>query len=103
MLCKVVEFVCHIYGIIAIPVNETRCKMFAVANKPKLLPLTENALKYHVMRAHYQTMVWKQATLKTMVLPNPEDFGWQVENNQLTPILMSFLPIPKYCQEIISY
>ena len=76
--------------------------MFAVANKPELLPPTENALKYDVMRAHYPTIVWKQACLKTMILPNAEDFGWKLENNHLTPILMSLLPIPKCCQEIIS-
>ena len=69
---------------------------------PEKLPPTSNAYKYHLMRVHHQSMIWRQANIPIQVLSKPEDMGWKIIEDRLEPVFMSLDPIPQSCIDIIS-
>ena len=101
--CKAAEqFVCRIYNQAVNTTDEARYAMFAKVNSPDLLPPTSDAVKYHLQRCHYQTMVWKSACVPNLQLPEPEEIGWKIEQDELVPILMTKQPIPESCIAMIK-
>ena len=84
-------------------VYKARVVPISKVGKPEALPPTSNALSLHTLRAHYQTLVWKQAHRLEPLLRNPVTMGWnKTDDNKLRPVLMTQDPIPKACVEIIS-
>ena len=51
------------------------------------LPPTQDTLSLHLMRAHYQTKVWKQSLVTHPQLPSPTSYGWQMKDGMLVPQL----------------
>lgn len=96
------RFVCRIYKTNVSSVDMARFLLFAKAGTPDKLPPTSDALKYHIMRAHYQAMVWRQAHCPRQILPKPEESGWKLKDDKLVPVLMTLDPIPKACVEMLS-
>ena len=82
-------------------VNQIRQMMFLTTEKEELMPPTQDALQQHLMRVHYQSMVWKQANIPIPVLPNPEDMGWTKHNGELKPVFMTIDSIPESCTNIV--
>ena len=96
-------FVCRIYGVHKTDsVDAARHILFARSSKTEALPPTSDALRFHLMRVHYQAMVWRNAHCGVPELPAPEEMGWRHSESGLRPILMSLSSIPKSCQEMIS-
>ena len=58
------------------------------------LPPTKSALKFKVFRSHYICMVFKRAHLSYQKLLNPENYGWELNNGFLDPIMTDNLPAP---------
>ena len=52
-------FVCHVFNVSdhAHTRNEAIFMLFSLVKKPEALPPMSDALKLHIMRAHYQSMV----------------------------------------------
>ena len=61
------RFVCKIYKTEADSTDMARFIMFAKVGTPDKLPPTSNALKYHLMRVHYQAMIYGAK----LILPTP--------------------------------
>jgi len=40
----------------------------------------------HVKQSNLQAYIWKQCVLKDINYPNPEECGWQVEENSIVPV-----------------
>jgi hypothetical protein len=95
-------FLCRLYNQSVDSADRARLILFPKARGPELLPPTSDAFRYHVMRVHYQTMVWKQANGPNPLLPEAHNMGWKLENGTLSPILMSLHPIPEACLEMVS-
>ena len=53
--------------------------------KPEKAPPTPDAANLHAYRVFYQVMDWKHLSDTEM---KPEEWGWQVQNNKLQPIMM---------------
>jgi len=51
--------------------------------RPERLPPTVNAAKFHVLRAHLQTLQWK--TLMSTEA-SPTDWGWKLHDGHLIPV-----------------
>ena len=99
---KAEEFVCKVYKVQQIDnVDTARHIMFSKSKKPEALPPTRDALHFHIMRAHYQAMIWKKANTGEPDLPDPTEMGWKKSEGGLEPILMSLNPIPEACLEVI--
>lgn len=58
------------------------------------LPPTDDAFKQHVMRAAFQTAIWKSCDLASPRLPDPIGNGWVEENGLLVPIFYTLPAAP---------
>ncbi len=61
-----------------------------------LLPPTSSAIRYHVFRTYHQIQSWKGN-----VMP-PVEWGWQLEDETLTPTRMTTAPAPYKLLNLIS-
>ncbi len=95
--------VCRMYNVHTTDsVDKARHLLFFKKGKPEAMPPTSDSFRFHVMRAHYQTMIWRNANCSTPELPAPSEMGWRHEESVLQPILMSLSPIPESCLEMIT-
>ena len=100
---SVQEFICHLYKVDHITsVNKAQSYLFLKSKAPETLPPTYDALSFYIKRAHYQSSIWRQAHINFPDIPEPEDSGWRLMNDELQPILMSAAPVPDSCLELIS-
>ena len=97
-------FVCRIYDVHKTDsIDAARHILFSKTGKPEAMSPTSDALRFHLMRVHYQAMVWRNAHCAVPELPAPVDMGWKHDGDSgLQPILMSLSPIPESCLEMIS-
>ena len=87
---KAEQFLCHVYGAGHInTTNEARHVLFFKKIKREALPPTSDAAHLQIRRAHFQAMIWKQAGSPHHDLPSPRDFGWELSEDRLKPILMT--------------
>ena len=68
------------------------------------LPPTPSALKFHLLRSNFVALMWNRAS--ACFSPNiptigPE-YGWNIENGQLTAIMTDMLPAPEFSLELSS-
>ena len=97
-------FVCRIYGVQNTnSVDAARHILFtrSTTGRPEALSPTSDTLRFHLMRVHYQAMVWRNAHCGIPELPSPLDLGWEHCDSGigLQPILMSLCPVPESCIE----
>ena len=71
----------------------------------KKLPATKAALKEHILRAHYQAMIWLLADTPNSNLFSPTSYGWDKESNQLqcVPKVSDLPPAPAALVELVKY
>ena len=97
------KFICRLYKVqTADTCDKARVILFRKCRSQEALPPTTDAAHLHIKRAHYQSMVWLQASCPTPQLPQVTDMGWFYSNGKLVPKLMSLPPIPDACTEIVS-
>lgn len=65
-----------------------KSKQCTSAIQCKMLPPTESAAKYHILRVFYQVQAWLQNKL------NPLNFGWVERNSILRPVATNFPVAP---------
>ena len=82
--------------------DSARVKLFSKCKMPDALPPTSDALKFHIQRAHYQSMVLRQASNPQPVLPSPSEMGWTLKEGVLSPKFVSLHPMSTSCADIIS-
>ena len=83
--------------------DEARVVLFSKGCSQESLPPAPDAAHFYIKRAHYQTLVWKQATYTNPDLTQITTMGWVLnEESRMVPKLMSLPPIPDACTEIIS-
>jgi hypothetical protein len=68
-------FICKLYNVPSATCDKARVKLFCKSKPPELLPPTSDAVKHHIERAHYQSMVWRQADSSEPELPSPTSLG----------------------------
>ena len=79
--------------------TDIRRGFFAKSKSPVSLPLTSDALIFHVKRSHYQATIFRQAHISHPNIPSPVEMGWKLEGEKLLPVL----PVPDSCHQLISY
>lgn len=75
---------------------ETRIRMYEQQRTKSSLPLLpdRSSAVEHVKRSHLQTNIWKQCMNKDIDYPNPENYGWKVEDNSLVPVWFQCSQLP---------
>ena len=105
VLEKAEEFVCKLYnpsGNIK-EIHQLRCSHFRMGKKnPENIPPTQDALHQHLLRAHYQAFLWKNANIANLDIPSPTTSGWHLKEGKLIPILMTKEPITAECVNIVT-
>ena len=66
---------------------------------PEKLPPTNHVAYYHGLRAHYQAIVWM--SLRDECQLNPQDWGWEVVRNMLSPIISNLEIAPANLNNVI--
>ena len=76
------EFVCDLYGKKnRSSVDLLRYQLHCVKGgsvEPELLPPCRSSLMLHVLRANYQTGIWRRAIIALPDTPSPHGQGWEV-------------------------
>ena len=65
--------------------------------KPERLPPTTDACKYHSLRVYFQVMVWMGLNGEM----DPLDWGWEVQDQKLLPIMTDEVPAPNTLLQMI--
>ena len=96
-------FVCRMYNVHNTDsVDAARHALFCRSGKSESMSPTSDALYFHLLRVHYQSMIWRNAHRAKPELSSPTEMGWKRGDSGLQPILMSLCPIPESCMEMIS-
>lgn len=66
------------------------------------LPPTKAALNQHILRAHYQAMVWLFADTANPNLPPPTNYGWNEEGGDYVPKVTDLPPAPSAVIELVK-
>ena len=74
------------------------CTYSKTAVRPEQLPPTERAAYLHGLRVHLQT---KQRKANENDVANPNEWGWKVINNTLTPTMTNESPAPSELMKVI--
>ena len=84
-------------------INDARKQLFSQKGRPfDAIPPTRAALIEHCKRAAYQAgYVWGQALIPNPRLPNPQEWGWNLENGVWRPLWTTLPDVMKICQEFI--
>ena len=70
------KFVCRMYNFDQVDTTEeVRTALFFKSNKPEHMPPASNVLRFHLIRLHYQALVWKQAICTDPAIPQPQEMG----------------------------
>jgi hypothetical protein len=96
------RFICRIYKVISENCNQARVKLFRRFQTIESMPPSSDAAKYHIQRANYQSLIWREACNPNPAIPSPTESGWKLTDGVLSPILTSLPPIPKACKELVQ-
>jgi len=69
------KFICHIYKSSSQNCDQARVKLFGKCNAPHSMPPSSDAAQYHIQRANYQSLVWREACHPKPVIPSPTESG----------------------------
>ena len=100
------RFVCILYrSKIHTKVNELRWFLYSNrAAEGENLPPTSGSLHLHIQRAHYVSMIWRQATKNHPSLPGPSAFGWTFDagSSHYSPVRCLNPPAPEAILHLIK-
>ena len=98
---KVETFVCRLYGYHCDSADALRHELFTKPLSKKEgppetqnMPPTSDALGKHILRANYQTYIWKNAMNADIEVPLPSWHGWLMSDGQLIKDWMDNDPAP---------
>ena len=85
-------------------VNEARKEMFTKKGRMiESIPPTKDMLDNHIKRAVYQgSYVWGELLSNQPILPSPDCWGWEKNNNVWKPTWTTLPIMSKACQELIK-
>ena len=76
---------CNLYGSLnAIPMKELRYKLFTSKSTPDVKTLTPTD---GPLLQHYQVFIWKSASTATPTHLNSTDWGWELIDDLIKPVL----------------
>ena len=98
------KFVCTLYAKAGHNVNTIRYNIFSKSSNPQshYLPPTQDALKKHIMRANYQTAIWRNAFSHDPLSVSPEGKGWKFQDGEVKIDWMSQQPAPTAILKLVA-
>eukprot|EP00794_Sanderia_malayensis_P017402 gene17402-19145_t len=99
------KYVCTLYGLKCVNVNEARFAKFTSAKitpPPQKLPPTRDALLCHCKRVSFVTSMVRNALDTSFFLPSPDGHGWKITDGVLSIQWMILPPAPDDVLQLIS-
>ena len=63
------KFICHIYKSSSQNCDKARVKLFTKCRAPDSMPPSSDAAQFHIQRANYQSLVWREAFIPNQLFP----------------------------------
>ena len=85
--------------------NKLRYKLFSTSRSTpdiRSLPPTDEALFQHILRSHYQVLIWKSVLLKGPPVENATDWGWEIKNGLLEPVIGAYEVAPADVLKVVA-
>ena len=83
-------------------VNEGRREMFCQKSwRLENIPLTQDALYLHIMKAVLQTGIWWKSCNPNPEIPTPNSWGWESISREWVPNWMSYPEAAETCFKLI--
>ena len=98
IVAAIEKFVCLLYQprTTITTVKELRWFLFKKKQaQSDRLPPTKGALHQAILRAHYQLMVWNSDRITNPALPSPQQYGWQMDQDEWVPVMTNLPPALK--------
>ena len=105
LLISLEKFVCDLYRQVdSKGVNEARYRLFCLGtHAEKRLPPNQDSLQKHILRANYQSAIWKRCLEQDPEIPPPHGYGWSKNSDGELAIDWGDLPpAPKEVMSLIS-
>ncbi|KAJ4929373.1 hypothetical protein JOQ06_004982 [Pogonophryne albipinna] len=105
---KMQDFVCRLYASSSTTsdVNELRYQLFCAQRgevESSQLPPCKDCLHMHVLRANYQTAIWRRCLVSEPVVPDPKGCGWTTgDDGSLEIEWMQGSPAPDAVLQLMS-
>ena len=90
-------FTCELYGRKNCNnIDECRYDWLRLGGKSeRMLPSNKDSLLKHILRANYQTSIYRNCLTSKIVVPSPVHHGWKISNGCLEIDWMTNEPVPK--------
>ena len=73
---------------------ETRWYLYSKYQDSDRLSPTGAMLKYKILRTQLMCLIWKSSHLQKPTSPDPENYGWEMKDDEYLPIMTDQLPAP---------
>ena len=104
-LSGIEKFVCNLYMPNArfSQVKDVRWWLFENKQvQSESLPSTHTALFEGINRAHFQALVFEFNTILNPLLPSPQGYGWELKDNEWSPVMSQLLPASKAILQLVK-
>ncbi len=104
---KLEEFTCRLYFASSCTdeVNVLRYQLFCAKRgevESSQLPPCKDSLFMHACRANYQTAIWKTCLQTCLIIPDPTNHGWSVDEDTFGIHWMQSPPAPDMVLELLA-
>ena len=66
------------------------------------LPPTKATLIHAIKRAHFQLMIWYNASVAISNIPSPSEYGWRGEAGGISPVKITMDPAPEVILQTVK-
>ena len=82
-------------------INKLCYKLFSTSRStPDIRSLPP--LFQHILRSHYQVLIWKSVLLKGPPVENATDWGWEIKNGLLEPVIGAYEIAPADVLKVVA-
>ena len=67
----------------------------------EILPPTTGSVQQRILHAQYQTLIWKNYIVSFPIIPNPNGYGWKLENVHF-PVTTDLPPAPDAVRQLVK-
>lgn len=101
---NVVPFLCYLYQTPYSTIEDARWFLYSKGAVPEEMPPSREVFKQHILRAHYVTMIWKNALNPHFSPPDPCDYGWRTDShsNLYMPVFSTHPICPPKLQDMVT-
>ena len=98
------DFICELYGKRCQDIDLLRYNLYCAKGgkvESEALPPCRSSLKLHVLRANYQSAIWRRVIFPQPNVPSPHGHGWDICEDAITIQWLGSKPAPEEFLELL--